>query len=115
MAKIKNERNINDLIQDERNANKHTEQGDALVEKSIKELGLGRGIVADRNGKIIGGNKTFEKAIAAGHTKIIEVEVTGDTLVVSKRMDLDLDGEGESGMRARQMALIDNSSALAGI
>lgn len=93
---------------DERNLNRHTEKGKQLVGKSIAELGAGRSVLADRNGKLIAGNLTTEEALARG-VKLIEIETEGDTLVVVKRKDLDLDSTTDN--RARKLALADNSTA----
>jgi hypothetical protein len=42
---------INDLIQDDKNFNSGTEEGQRLIEKSFDELGAGRSILIDRNGR----------------------------------------------------------------
>lgn len=106
---------ITDLRQDDRNANSHKERGKELLQKSLHELGAGRSVLADANNVLIAGNNTVETAISEGITKTIVVETTGDTLVVVKRTDLDLNDPGEAGRKARQMALIDNAAALEGI
>jgi hypothetical protein len=114
MAKAK-DGNIAELKQDNRNANSHKELGKELLQKSMHELGAGRSVLVDANNILIAGNNSTETAIAEGITKTVVVETTGDTLVVVKRTDLDLNDPGESGRKARQMALVDNASALAGI
>lgn len=101
------EGNIADLIQDDRNLNRHNERGSAAIYDSIDRLGIGRGVLADKNGKLIGGNATVEQAIKAGKKKIVVVETDGDTLVVTKRTDLDLDTDS----KAREMAYLDNHTA----
>lgn len=106
---------ITDLRQDDRNANSHKERGKELLQKSLHELGAGRSVLADANNVLIAGNNTVETAISEGITKTLVVETTGDTLVVVKRTDLDLNDPGEAGRKARQMALIDNAAALEGI
>lgn len=108
MAKVR-EISIDELIQDERNLNRHTERGAELVGKSIGELGIGRSVLSDKNGKLIAGNLTTQKVKEAGIKKVIEVETEGDTLVVVKRKDLDLDSTEDN--RARVLALADNSTA----
>lgn len=116
MAKKKievSEVEISSLFADNRNANKHTESGDALVSKSINELGLGRSVLVDANNMLIAGNGVQRQAIAAGKTKALVVDIDGDTLLVARRADMNL--EDPNDPRARQMALVDNSSALAGI
>ena len=43
---------IEQLRQDEHNFNKGTEEGAALMERSLKELGAGRSILIDKNGAL---------------------------------------------------------------
>lgn len=92
-----------DLKPDPKNANLGTERGRALLKESIETCGLGRGIVADKHGVIIGGNKTFEAAQAAGLGTEV-VETGGQELVVVQRMDLDL----ITDVKARRLAYYDN-------
>jgi hypothetical protein len=106
---------ISEIKQDDRNANKHSEAGDALLDKSINDLGLGRSVLVDVNNQLIAGNGVHRKAVEAGKTKTLIVDIDGDTLLVGRRNDMDLNDPGESGRKSRQMALIDNSSALLGI
>lgn len=94
---------IADLVPDNRNANKGTKRGRDLLETSLRELGAGRSVLADREGRLIAGNKTAEVAAELG-LSIVEVEADGHTLVVVKRTDLDL----EQDDRARQLAYADN-------
>ena len=44
---------------DSRNANKGTERGLALLDKSLRQYGAGRSILVDKNGRVIAGNKTL--------------------------------------------------------
>ena len=60
------ETKISNLHRDERNFNRHTEQGMELLRKSLKELGAGRSILLDKNGRIIAGNGVAEAAEAVG-------------------------------------------------
>jgi hypothetical protein len=100
------EAKIGTLIPDNLNANKHSEFGMQLLEKSISELGLGRSIVIDKNNRIIGGNAVVETASALGLENVIIVPTDGKQLVVVKREDVDLDTK-----RGRELALADNSVA----
>lgn len=97
---------ITDLRLDTHNANKGTERGRAALEKSLRNLGAGRSILVDKNGKAIAGNKTLEVAAELG-LPIEVVETDGNTLVVVKRNDLDLDKDS----RARELAYADNRVA----
>ena len=94
---------IEQLRQDEHNFNKGTEDGAALMERSLKELGAGRSILIDKNGNIIAGNKTQEAAIKAGIKKVRIIETTGDELVAVKRTDIDIDSA-----KGRELAFVDN-------
>ena len=95
--------NIEDLIQDNMNLNKGTEAGQKLMEKSFKELGAGRSILVDKDGRIIAGNKSQRAAMAAGIQKVRVIETTGDELIAVKRTDLSLDSR-----EGRELAYVDN-------
>lgn len=94
---------LSDLIPDDRNANVGTDEGDALLEKSLTGLGLGRSILLDRNNRIIAGNKTTAKAQEIGIDDVIIVETDGTKVVAVKRTDIDLDSK-----QGRELALADN-------
>lgn len=104
MTKIK-EGKIADLIQDDRNLNKGTEEGRKLIEKSLRKFGAGRSVLIDKNNRIIAGNKTHENAEAIGMDDVIIVETDGRKLVAVKRTDIDLDSP-----EGREMALADNAT-----
>jgi hypothetical protein len=104
------ETKLDKLIPDNINANKGTEYGQHLVEKSLREFGAGRSILIDKNNRIIAGNKTVENAAAIGLEKVIIVETTGDQIVAVKRTDIDLDSR-----EGRELAIADNASAKANI
>lgn len=94
---------LEDLKPDQNNANQGTKRGHDLLHRSLEQHGAGRGIVTDKHGQVIGGNKTLEAAVDQGFG--IEVVVTnGDELVVVQREDLDL----MDGGRARTLAYLDN-------
>lgn len=95
--------NIEDLIQDNHNLNKGTEEGRRIMEKSFKELGAGRSILVDKDGRIIAGNKSQKAAIAAGIKTVRVIETTGDELVAVKRTDVSLDSK-----EGRELAYADN-------
>ena len=101
---------VADLVPDGRNANRGTPRGRAVLDKSLQELGAGRSILVDRNGRIIAGNKTHEAAAGAGLEDVIIVETDGTQLVAVKRVDLDLDDEA-----ARRLAYADNRAAQLGL
>ncbi len=95
---------IKNYKQDNRNANRGTDRGRDELRQSLKRLGAGRSVLVDKNGVAIAGNKTLEAATELGLTKTVEVETDGNTLVVVKRIDLDL----ETDIKAREMAFADN-------
>ncbi len=108
MKKIKS---ISDLTPDDHNANKGTDKGRAVVGESLSRLGAGRSILADKNGRVIAGNKTLEKAAESGF-EVEVVRTTGDKLVVVQREDLDLsDPTGD----ARKLAYADNRAGELGL
>lgn len=109
MAEIR-EGQLSELIPDDKNMNRHTPYGMSLIEKSIRENGLGRSILVDKDNRIIGGNGVVETAAAVGMEDTIVVETTGDKLVVVKRTDVSLDSK-----QGRSMAMADNATAVADI
>jgi hypothetical protein len=97
-------RKIGDLIPDVANANRGTERGDQALQQSLQQYGAGRSILIDKNGNVIAGNKTLEKAGQAGIENIEIVRTDGNTLVAVQRTDLDLHKDKE----ARELAYADN-------
>jgi len=111
MAKRKTISKLSDLTPDQANANRGTERGRYMVEASLTETGAGRSIVADKDGRIIAGNKTLEAwAGMGGAVKVVETD--GHELVVVQRTDLDLsDPKG----KARKLAYYDNRAGQLGL
>lgn len=101
---------ISDLTPDPSNANAGTERGLSMLDDSLSVVGLGRSIVTDKNGIIIGGNKTTERALDRGFENAIVVHTNGDELVVVQRDDLDL-GANTPDNPARKLAYYDNRVA----
>ena len=95
-----------ELTLDDANANRGTERGSFLIAESLRRGGAGRSIVVDKHGKVVGGNKTLEAAVAAG-IPITIVRSRGDTLIAHQRDDLDLD---DPDSPARYLAYMDNRS-----
>lgn len=91
------------LALDSRNANKGTARGKEALLASLKRYGTGRSILTDRNGTILAGNKTYERARELGLDLQI-VESDGKALVVVRRRDLDLNRD----KAARELAIADN-------
>lgn len=87
MSEIKT---LSDLRQDERNANKGTERGAAMLGNSLQQFGAGRSVLADKNGALIAGNKTIQSAAGMGLENVIVVQTDGSQIVVVQRTDLDL-------------------------
>jgi sporulation protein YlmC with PRC-barrel domain len=96
---------IADLKPDSKNANKGTQRGRGLLEKSLRQYGAGRSVLADRDGNLIAGNKTVEIA-AEIDLPVRVVQTDGNELVVVQRTDLDLDSK-----EGRELALADNRVA----
>jgi len=102
------ERKITDYQPDPTNPNLGSEEGLAFIEKSLREVGGGRSLVADEKDILVAGNKTQEAAVNAGITDVIEIETEGDVLIVHKRRDWDaeqLNGE------ARRYTFLDNRAS----
>jgi hypothetical protein len=93
------------ITQDPMNANRGTVRGRGMLEQSLQRYGAGRAPVADRNGKLIGGNKTAEVAMELG-LDVQLIPSDGKTLYVIQRTDLDLDDDPDH--RARELAIADN-------
>lgn len=100
---IKKIEHIADLIPDPQNANRGTVRGAELLETSLAAYGAGRGVVVDKHGVIIAGNKTVEHAQAMG-LDIVPIHTDGSQLVVTVRDDLDV----LTDPKAKGMALADN-------
>lgn len=101
---------ITELTPDPANANTGTERGLSMLDDSLSAVGLGRSIVTDKRGVIIGGNKTAERAIDRGFEDALIVHTTGKELVVVQRDDLDL-SSGAPNNPARKLAYYDNRVA----
>lgn len=99
-------RRLSDLVPDSRNANRGTVRGLAMLEDSLREDGAARGILLDRNGNVIAGNKTLSAAVDLGFEEIIIVPTDGKQLVATQRVDVDLDSP-----QGRRMGLRDNRVA----
>jgi sporulation protein YlmC with PRC-barrel domain len=104
------ETTIDKLIPDNINANKGTEYGNHLIEKSFLENGAGRSILIDKNNRIIAGNKSTEHFSQIGLNDIIIVETDGTKLVAVKRTDIDIDTK-----QGRELALSDNATSKANL
>jgi hypothetical protein len=96
-----------ELIADDKNFNKGSENGAEMIRKSFQKFGAGRSILLDKNNRIIAGNKSVE---FSGIDDVLIVESDGTQLIAVKRTDIDLDSP-----QGREMALADNASAKANI
>jgi hypothetical protein len=101
---------LSDLKPDRKNANKGTKRGRESVAASLKQFGAGRSILIDRDGNILGGNKTASQAADAGIQDVIVVQTDGTQLVAVQRMDLSIDDP-----KARALAIADNRTAELGL
>jgi len=103
-AKTKAITRISQLLPDDRNANRGTERGNAFIERSLREYGMGRSILIDKKGRIIAGNKTVENAAAIGLEDVQVIQTDGKRIIAVQRMDLDM----AKDPKARELALADN-------
>lgn len=97
---------ITDLIPDEANANQGTARGMDTLEKSIQRYGHGRSGLVDKNGRIIGGNKFYEKSGELGAEEVILIQSDGKKPIFVQRTDLDINEED-----GRMLAYYDNRTA----
>lgn len=96
---------IDDLVNDDHNFNRGTEEGQRLMERSFEELGAGRSVLLDRDNRLIAGNKSKDTARKKGIKRVIIVDTEGDELVAVRRKDVTLDSK-----KGRQLALADNAT-----
>src|ERR1044072_106855 len=94
---------IADLQFDDRNANQGTELGKELLQTSITKYGVGRGVLADKNLKLIAGNHAVKEMMEQGVEQVIVIPTDGKKLVVSQRIDIDKDSKA-----GHELALADN-------
>lgn len=100
-----------DLVLDPRNANKGTARGIALLERSLEEVGAGRGPVVDAEGIALAGNKTIEAwKKKGGRVRVIPTD--GTELVIVQRTDLSL---ARAPRKARELAYLDNRTGELGL
>lgn len=103
---------LEDLTPHTANANRGTKRGVDLLDQSLERCGAGRSIVVDKNGVVIAGNHTLERAVEKGFA-IEVVKTDGRKLVVVQREDLDL--EAADDPRARELAIADNRTSEVGL
>ena len=108
------EADVTEFIDDPVNPNQGTEHGERLLDVSLEETGVGRGVVIDQNNVLVAGNKARAAAYRAGFKKAVVVEHDGDTLVVSKRTDFNLN-DPDPNNPARVYSYLDNQTALESI
>lgn len=92
------------IREDKRNYRKHSEQNLKLIGRSLDNYGVGRSIVADNSGAVIGGNGTLREANKRGIKQRI-IHTNGDELVVVVRDDIAPDDP-----RRQELAVMDNST-----
>lgn len=90
---------------DRRNYRKHNERNKQLINKSLKDYGAGRSILADKDGEVVAGNGVFEQAKKLG-IPVRVIESDGSELIAIKRTDL-----GTDDPRRKQLALADNATS----
>lgn len=89
MASNGTPKKITDLTFDPDNANRGTERGSYMLERSLEKFGAARSIVIDKNGVVIAGNKTLAKAGELGIEDAAVIQTNGEKVVAVQRMDLD--------------------------
>ena len=94
---------LSSFTPDPQNLNLGTERGNYALERSLRDYGFARPIVADKDGVILAGNHAFQKAGEIGLTNVKVVQTSGDEIIIHQRTDLDA-----STAKARMVALADN-------
>lgn len=82
-------RKLTDYKPLQENPNKGTARGMAVLEHSVRTSGAGRSLLSDKYDSLLAGNHTQEALLSAGIDEVIEIETTGNQVVVVKRSDLD--------------------------
>ena len=95
---------------DPNNYNRGTSAGNALIGKSMDEVGFLRSGVAAANGTLIAGNKSYQKVAERGGS-VRFVHTRGDEYVVVVRYDI----ADENDPRFRVAALADNRTSEANL
>lgn len=101
---------IDQLVQDDHNFNKGTEEGGKLVRKSFERFGAGRSVLIDKDNRLIAGNKATKGAAESGIKKVRVIETDGTELIAVKRTDISLDSK-----EGRELALADNATTQANL
>ena len=119
MKHIVNNLNITETTIDERkfdskNANRHTERGNRLLEKSLSKLGFGRSVLLDRDNNIITGNGVAEKAGELGFSKVRVIETDGTEIIAVKRKDVSINSKKGREMRGVKKQGIMTTTSLKG-
>lgn len=94
---------LTDFTPDPKNLNQGTERGNYALERSLRDYGFARPVVADKDGVILAGNHAYQKAGEIGLKNVRVIETDGTEIIVHKRTDLDA-----STARGRMVALADN-------
>ena len=79
---------IADLKFDPQNARVRTAKGEAMIQKSLQEVGAARSIVIDEDGITLAGNGTVEAAGQVGIENVVIVEASGDEIIAVRRVGL---------------------------
>jgi hypothetical protein len=79
---------ISDLVQDQRNNNKHTSQGMDLLESSMRKVGIIESITVSSDNKIISGNARHEKAGAVFDSEPLVIDTDGKRPIILRRTDI---------------------------
>lgn len=106
MAKKK----ITDLKFDDKNFNIGSQQGNALLEKSIQKFGFREAATVDKNGVLIGGNKRTAKAGELGFEDVEIIKADPKKVYALQYDDIDIDTP-----EGRSLALALNATAKSNI
>jgi hypothetical protein len=96
---------LRQLIPDGNNANRHTQRGMSMLERSVREFGFADSMTVDKHGNIISGNGRTETLVDIGMEDAIVVKSDGTRPIIHQRTDLDLKADDS---KARQLAILAN-------
>lgn len=101
---------LEELAQDSKNANVGTDRGRDAVRNSLVENKFAGAIIVDKNGNILGGNKTQQAAIQSGFNGVKIIKTDGQQAIAIQRTDLDIDSP-----EGRRLAIALNRTAELGL
>jgi hypothetical protein len=92
-------KSVADLIPDPDNAREHTPRNIGMLVDSLQQLGSGRSVLIDEDGKLIAGNGVTEAALEAGIVKLRVIDTEGDEIIAVRRKNLTAEQKVDLALR----------------